>query len=41
MIAESEIYEFPELSDLTDPQAEKLAEEVLGPAHSVNAKGLL
>jgi hypothetical protein len=40
MIAESEIEEFPELSDLTTPQAEKLAEEVLGPSHSANAKRL-
>jgi hypothetical protein len=40
MIAESEIQEFPELSDLTDLQAEKLAEEVLGPSHSANAKRL-
>ena len=40
MIAESEILEFPELSDLTVLQAEKLAEEVLGPPYSANAKRL-
>jgi len=40
MIAESEILEFPELSDLTALQAEKLAEEVLGPPYSANAKRL-
>jgi hypothetical protein len=40
MIAESEIQEFPELTDLTALQAEKLAEEVLGPSHSANAKRL-
>ena len=39
-IAEAEIKEFPELTELTGPQAEELARSVLGPSHVGYAKSL-